>query len=328
MALISVVVPVYHNAPSLSLLWERLEGLSAANPRHAFEFIFVDDGSDDDSYQVLAALARRDDRICVVKLTRNFGSNAAILAGMAHARGDGIGFIAADLQDPPETLSEMISLWERGHRVVLAVRADRDGDPWPTRLSAGFFNRLLRSFVFRGFPAEGIGFFLLDRHVADVLVDCRERNAHLIGLILWSGFPYRTVKYDRGNRVHGKSRWTFGRKLKYSIDVMAAFSYLPLRLASVLGLILSLLGGLYALVVILMRILNDIPVPGFAALMVVILLMSGVQLVMLGIIGEYVWRGLDAARHRPIFVVDSVIGGGVDQSQLAELPVARSHKFE
>jgi polyisoprenyl-phosphate glycosyltransferase len=308
MALISIVVPVYFNAPSLPALTQRLQQIAAKRAEHEFEFIFVDDGSGDDSFAVLRQLAASEQRMRVVKLARNFGSNTAILAGMTYANGDCVGFIAADLQDPPETLHEMIARWEAGVKVVLAVRQDRHGDPWTTRLTASVFNWLFKKLVFDGFSPQGVGFFLVDRQVAEVLISCREKNAHLIGLILWSGFRYETVAYERGEREHGKSRWTLKKKIKYFIDAFAAFSYLPLRLASALGLLLAGSGGLYAIVVIAVRLLNQVPVPGWTALMVVVLLASGAQLLILGILGEYLWRNFDATRNRPLFIVDQAQG--------------------
>jgi dolichol-phosphate mannosyltransferase len=307
MALISIVVPVYGNALSLPLLAERLETLATTLVDHQFEFVYVDDGSDDNSFEVLQALAAQDTRMRVVKLARNFGSNTAILAGMTYAQGDCVGFVAADLQDPPETLAEMLTEWEAGTKVVLAIRRDRRGDPWSTRVTASVFNWLFKKLVFDGLSPQGVGFFLVDRQVADTMIACREKNAHLIGLILWTGFPYATVEYDRVEREHGKSRWTLRKKIKYFIDAFAAFSYLPLRLASVLGLFLAAVGGLYAILVVAIRLLNQVPVPGWTALMVVMLLASGAQLLILGIIGEYLWRNLDASRSRPLFVVESVL---------------------
>lgn len=305
MALISIVVPVYFNSTSLSALAARLASLAESQPLHQFEFVYVDDGSGDDSFEVLKGLARQDKRIRLVKLARNFGSNTAILAGMSFATGDCVGFVAADLQDPPETLVEMLHYWEAGVKVVLATRRDRQGDPWSTRMFAGLFNWLFKKLVFDGFSPQGIGFFLVDRQVVDLLVSSNEKNAHLIGLILWSGYRYAIVEYDRVEREHGKSRWTFGKKFKYFIDAFAAFSYLPLRLASALGLLLAGVGGLYAMIVIAVRLLNQVPVPGWTALMVVVLLTSGAQLMILGIIGEYLWRNFDATRRRPLFVVET-----------------------
>ncbi len=306
MALVSIVIPVYYNAASLPALAERLAAFAASEPSHRFEFIYVDDGSGDNSFEVLKGLAERDARVRVVKLARNFGSNTAILAGMTYATGDCVGFIAADLQDPPETLAEMIALWEAGTKVVFAARRDRHGDPRTTRLFASLFNWLFKKLVFDGFSPQGIGFFLVDRQVVDLLVRCNEKNAHLIGLILWSGYRYEVIEYDRVGREHGTSRWTFRKKFKYFIDAFAAFSYLPLRLASALGLLLAGVGGLYATIVIAVRLLNQTPVPGWTALMVVVLLTSGAQLLILGILGEYLWRNFDATRTRPLFIVDSV----------------------
>jgi glycosyltransferase involved in cell wall biosynthesis len=310
MALVSIIVPVYCNARSLPLLAEHLDALAAAHCGHEFEFVYVDDGSGDDSYDVLTLLAAKDTRIRIVKLTRNFGSNTAILAGLTYARGDCAAFIAADLQDPPGTLGDMLSCWEAGHKVVLAVRSDRLGDPWLTRFYANIFNWLFKKLVFGGFSPQGVGFFLIDRQVVDVLIRSREKNAHLIGLILWTGYRYETVEYHRVERQHGASRWSFAKKLKYFIDAFAAFSYLPLRLSSVIGLVLTAIGGLYAVVLIWLRVLGGIPVEGWTALMIVVLGASGAQLVMLGVVGEYLWRSLDASRDRPLFVVDSLFQSG------------------
>lgn len=307
MTLVSIVVPVYNNAQSLPLLAKRLDNLASEKPDFEFEFIFVDDGSHDDSFAVIRALAGEDSRIRIVKLSRNFGSNPAILAGMAHAKGDCVGFVSADLQEPPETFVEMLARWEAGDKVVLAVRKDRKGDPWPTRLFAGVFNWLFKKFVFPGFSPQGVGFFLVDRQVANVVLQCSEKNAHLIGLVLWSGFEFSTVTYERARREYGKSEWTFSKKLKYLIDAFAAFSYLPLRLSSALGLLLAVAGSLYALVIIVLRILNLVPVAGWSALAVIVLLTSGTQLIMLGVIGEYLWRSFEASRQRPLFVVDVVV---------------------
>ena len=307
MALVSVVIPVYYNAPSLPTLARRLNALSSKEAKYEFEFIYVDDGSGDDSFAVLSQLAEQDTRVRVIKLARNFGSTTAIMAGISHASGDCVGFITADLQEPPEMLSEMLRRWEDGYKVVLAVRNDRREDPWSSRVLSALFNQLFKKLVFKGFSPQGVGFYLIDRQVADILVRCSEKNTFLPGLILWTGFQPSLVEYDRAEREHGKSRWTLGKKLTYLIDAFAAFSYLPLRLCSLFGLLLAGLGGLYALVVIVYRLLNKIPVPGWSGLMVVVLLTSGAQLVMLGVIGEYLWRALEASRRRPLFTVDTYI---------------------
>jgi polyisoprenyl-phosphate glycosyltransferase len=307
MALVSIIVPVYFNAKSLPALAERLDALSKRVRRHRFEFIYVDDGSGDDSFEMLSALAKRDGRITVVKLTRNFGSNIAIQAGLAHARGACAGFVAADLQDPPELLEAMIRDWEKGSKVVFAVRKNRSGDPWMTRLFARVFNVLFKKLVFNRFFDQGVGFFLADRRVVDFLVQCDEKNAHLFGLILWGGFEPSVVTYVRGGREHGRSRWSFGLKIKYFIDAFAAFSYLPLRACLVAGLGIAGLSAVYAVVTVAQKIAGRVEVPGWTTLMVVVLFFSGIQLIMLGVIGEYLWRNFDASRRRPTWVVDKVV---------------------
>lgn len=188
-------------------------------------------------------LAQRDPRVRAIRLSRNFGSEAAILAGFSQARGDCAAFIAADLQDPPETLNEMIGAWRGGAEVVLAVRRDRHGDPVATRLFACIFNWLFNLLVFRDFSPQGVGFFLIDRRVLDVITRASEKNAHIIGLVLWTGFRRAIVEYDRVEREHGKSRWTVGKKIKHFLEAFIAFSYLPLRIASTVGILLALAGA-------------------------------------------------------------------------------------
>lgn len=317
MAVVSLVIPVYYNAGSLPALAGRLNRLARENSHHQFEFIYVDDGSGDDSFDILQTIAAGDPRVRVIKLARNFGSTTAVLAGITYATGDCVGFIAADLQDPPEAFTEMIRLWENGAKVVLAMRQDRRGDPFSTRLFAVIFNWLFQKLVFPKLSPQGIGFFLIDRVVADLLVQSKEKNAFIPGMLLWMGFEPATITYERARREYGVSRWTFRKICNYLVDAFAAFSYLPLRLCSLTGILLALAGAIYGLVIFISRLLNQIPVPGWSALAIIILFTSGVQLVMLGVMGEYLWRTLDAVRQRPLFVIDRII------NPPAQLPAAR-----
>jgi glycosyltransferase involved in cell wall biosynthesis len=307
---ISIVVPVYHNAPSLPELMRQLDGLAARHPDDDFEFIFVDDGSTDDSYEVLIGLSGRDPRISVITLSRNFGSNSAILAGMSRAKGDAIGVLSADLQDPPEVLDEMMARWRSGRKVVLAVRTGR-ADPWLTRKLASAFYALFRRFALASMPPGGFDFYVIDRQVCELINGIQESNAYLVGLVLWLGFDPAVVSYDRRarERRYGRSMWTWTRKIKYFVDSFVAFSYVPLRLASGLGIALSVLGLLYAVVVLVGRAFARAQPPGYASLMVVVLVASGVQLFMIGILGEYVWRNLEETRRRPRFIIERVVAG-------------------
>jgi dolichol-phosphate mannosyltransferase len=304
---ISVVVPVYFNKDSLRLLHQRLAEVAKRVSQADFEFLFVDDGSRDDSFGVLQELAARDARVRGLRLVRNFGSNAAILAGLAHAGGDCIVVLAADLQDPPELIPELIEQWRAGNPVVLAARAERR-DPWLTRWTGDLFNWLFRRFVFPNFPPRGFDFFLADRKVVRVLVENAGVNLYVFGLLLWTGYKSVTIAYTREERPFGKSRWNLGRKIKYFLDAFVGFSYLPLRLASVTGIALAILGFFYAVFLIVTRIVLGFPVEGWTSLMVVLVLVSGVQMMMLGILGEYVWRNLDEARRRPLYLISETLG--------------------
>ncbi len=308
MSLFSIVVPVYHNASSLPDLLRELKAVADKNPEDDFEFIFVDDGSADDSFSVLLALASAEPRMQVVKLSRNFGSNPAIMAGMSRASGDAVAAIAADLQDPPALLHDMIALWRGDHKVVIAARRGRE-DPFPTSLLSDAFYWLFRRYAIKAMPERGFDFFLIDRQVCALINEIQENNAYLMGLILWLGFEPRIVYYDRQARKqeYGQSMWSVKRKLKYFVDSFVAFSYFPIRLASALGLLFSLLGLLYALWVIFARLALGIEAEGWASLMIVVLLAAGVQMLILGIIGEYMWRSLDETRRRPRFIIDKVI---------------------
>jgi dolichol-phosphate mannosyltransferase len=309
--LVSVVVPVYQNAASLPDLAARLRAVAESCFPRQFEFVFVDDGSRDESLAVLQRLSREDPRVRVLKLSRNFGSNAAILAGLADARGDAAVAIAADLQDPPELISELLRLWEDGRKVVLAARRSRE-DSLLTRALAAVFYVLFRRFAIRTMPEKGFDFFLVDRRVRDLLVGIQENNAYLMGLILWLGFAPAVVSYDRGPRAqrYGSSAWTFWRRVKHFVDSFVAFSYTPLRAASLTGFVVVALAFAYAVLVLYLRLAHGFPVGGWASLMLVLLLVSGIQILMLGVLGEYLWRNLEETRRRPRFIVESVLEDG------------------
>ena len=307
---ISIVVPVYHNAPSLSELHGRFTDLANRNPDDTFEFVFVDDGSRDDSFAVLTDLAAQDARVRAVKLSRNFGSNAAVLAGLSRATGDAVAAISADLQDPPELIHDMLAAWRGGRKVVLAAR-DTRGDPWLTAFAASCFYRVFRRFALPSMPKGGFDFFLLDRQVVEHIDKIREANVYLTGLILWLGFDPAIIPYHRRPREarFGRSMWTLAKKVKYALDSFVAFSYFPIRAVSYTGIALSLIGFAYAAVVVVASLTRGAEVPGWSSLMMVLLIVSGVQMTMLGLLGEYLFRTLDETRRRPRFVIDRTVGG-------------------
>ena len=314
MSLISIVVPVYHNAPSLADLLAELQALAARNPDDDFEFIFVDDGSRDDSFAVLEGLAAGEPRMKAAKLSRNFGSVRAVLAGLSLARGDAVADLSADLQDPPALLHDMIARWRAGHKLVIAARRRRD-DPLPSSLLSDGFYRLFRRFAIKSMPSRGFDFWLIDRQVCDLVNEIQESNAYLPGLLLWLGFEPEILYYDRQARPakYGQSMWSFTRKFKYFVDSFVAFSYFPVRVASGLGVLFSVLGLMYAAWVIYARLALGIETEGWASLMIVVLIAAGVQMLILGIIGEYMWRSLDETRRRPRFIIEKIVQSDTEE---------------
>jgi dolichol-phosphate mannosyltransferase len=298
---ISVVVPVYFNAGSLPRLAERLRAVATAAD-YDVEAIFVDDGSGDASWERIQEITRGWPNARGLRLTRNFGSQMAIVAGLAEARGQAAAVLSADLQEPPELLPEMVAAWRRGATAVLAVRRSRP-EGIATRAAAGFYYRTLRRLAFAQMPDGGFDCFLIGRPAIDFLVEAREVHTSLPGLLLWGGFPTALVPYDRVAREDGSSRWTFTKKLKYFLDAVIAFSYAPLRWMSVMGASLAIFAFGYALFLIAYKIVHGQPIQGWTSLMVALAFLSGVQLLSLGILGEYLWRTLDAARARKGYLV-------------------------
>jgi polyisoprenyl-phosphate glycosyltransferase len=306
---ISVVVPVYFNAESLPRLAEQLAEVA----RQAdFELapIFVDDGSGDESWARIREITASWPAARGVRLTRNFGSQMAILAGLHETSGDAAAVLSADLQEPPELLLRLVEAWRAGATAVLAVRASRP-EPWPTRAAASLYYRTLRRLAFRSMPGGGFDCFLIGRPAIDFLTGSREVNTSLPGLILWAGFPTALVAYDRAPRREGQSRWTLAKKVKLFLDSVISFSYAPLRWMSVVGALLAVIAFGYATFILLLRLFRDQPIRGWTSLMVALAFFSGVQLLSIGVLGEYLWRTLDAARARRGFLVREKTGGEI-----------------
>lgn len=301
----SIVVPVFCEEDGISHLISRLKGLEELLPKYNFEFVFVDDGSPDKSLELLIQARSKDDRIKIIKLSRNFGSMLAIHAGLSVATGDCVGIITADLQDPPELFVSMIHKWESGKKVVMAVRADRD-ESVSQKLFAKFYYKLLSRFALKGYPEGGFDFTLLDKQVVGEIKNMVEKNTNILSLIFWLGYDRDTVSYVRQKRVYGKSSWTFSKKVKLFVDSFVSFSYMPVRFISMVGVVTALLSFLYGIYVFINALIGNIDTQGFAALMSVITFLLGLIMIMLGIIGEYLWRILDEARKRPAYIIDKI----------------------
>ena len=309
---LAVVVPVYGNEGSLVELYRRIV---AAVSGLGLELVlqFVNDRSPDGSQAILEALARDDPRVRVMLLSRNHGSFTAIAAGLSRtAECDAAVILSADLQDPPEMIPAMVAAWRAGRKTVLCARRRRD-DPGLTRLCAAAFHWFYRKAIMSEMPPGGFDFCLIDRCVVRVILQSAEKKTSLVGLILWAGFDREVLPYDRAARVHGRSMWTFGKKLSYAFHSVVAFSSFPLRLFAVLGLATLLLCGLGACYVLVASLLGIITIPGWASVVLLECCILAVLFLGFGILGGYLWNNLEQTRKRPLFIVDREVGGPARQ---------------
>ena len=301
---LSIVVPAYHEAENLPLLHERLAVVFDATDV-IWELIVVDDHSGDETFGVIQKLSSQDARVRGYRLARNFGSHMAIACGLEQARGDCAVVMAADLQDPPEVIPELLNKWQAGDQVVWAVRAEREGQGRSAQGFSGLYYWIMRRIVgLREMPSTGADFFLIDRRVIDSLADLNENNVSIFAMITWMGFRQSEVSYDKQARLHGSSGWSLEKKLKLVVDSVTAFTYLPIRLMSYVGFGVALLGFIYAIIVVVNALLGR-PPEGWSSIMVVVLVVGGIQMVMMGVLGEYLWRALDEARRRPRYIVEA-----------------------
>ena len=307
---LSVIAPAYNEAANLPQLYERLQRTMAGLDVD-WEWIVVDDHSSDATFDVLSALAARDPRVRVIRLARNHGSFAAIACALRYATGDCAVVLAADLQDPPEVIPELLAKWREGSQVVWAVRRSRACDKARSVFFARLYYFLMRHVVgIKQMPATGADFFLIDRRVVDALRRCDESNVSILNLIAWMGFAQERVHYDRQPRLHGRSGWSLEKKLKLVADSVTAFSYLPIRMMSLLGILLALGGCGLAVFIVLERLfMYDAAYAGFAMIMTVMLLGFGFVMTFLGILGEYLWRTFDQVRGRPRYIIEQVVNG-------------------
>lgn len=313
MSKLSIIVPVYYNADTILLLYEDLKAKILENLGD-YEIIFVDDGSEDNSWEVMNQIRALDDNVKLVKLTKNYGEHAAVLAGLMHSTGDCAVVKQADLVEPAELILEMKESWEKGNKVVLAVRADRD-DSIIEKIFANLYYAVVRKFIMSTMPKGGFDCYLLDRQVIEVLRLLDEKNSALTLQVLWVGFKRDMIYFHRGAREIGESKWTLSKKVKLVLDSMMSFSYFPVRFMSGVGVAFFGASVIWALVIIFQRVFTNVEVEGWTSLMVMLLCSSGLIMLMLGILGEYVWRALDASRNRPPYIVDEVVGDIKDKHE-------------
>lgn len=304
----SIIIPVYYNEGSIEKLFEIIhEIVILKNKDLTCELIFIDDGSKDNSLnEILSLKEKYPALIKVIKLTRNFGQLPAITAGYHYAKGKCVINIAADLQDPPEIINEMLNYYLKdNYEIVVCTRESRE-DSYFRRKTSNLFYRLIKKLSFPDMPSGGFDNALISSKVKNILIGKQESNPFWQGQLLWTGYKVKFIPYQRRMRESGKSKWTFAKKIKYLIDGVTSYSYFPLRLMSVVGSLVAIVGFIYAIDIIYARIFGDVPFTGWAPIMIAVLVLSGIQMLMIGIVGEYLWRTLDQVRNRQSYIVEKI----------------------
>ena len=299
--LVTILVPAYNEQEVLHLLYDRLEKLMNENTNYDFEVLLVNDGSKDKTFEIMQELREKDKRFCYLNLSRNFGKETAMIAGLDYCKGDAVVIIDADLQDPPELIPEMIKYWEEGYDDVYAKRKSREGETWLKKFTSKMYYRVLQGFTRIEIQKDTGDFRLLDRRCVESM---RENQRYTKGLFSIIGYNKKEILYDRDPRAAGQTKWNYGKLIDLSIDGITSFTTSPLRWAALIGCGVSVIGFVYMLYIIIKTIVTGIDVPGYASLMVVILFLGGIQLIFLGIIGEYLGRTFNESKHRPLYFIE------------------------
>lgn len=304
---ISVVAPVFNEEPILHELYHRLrETLDGIG--EPWELVFVNDGSRDGSYAIMRELHEQDPRLRVVNFSRNFGHQIAITAGADYAQGDAVVIIDADLQDPPSLIADMVAKWRQGYEVVYAVRAKRHGETWFKLFTAHFFYRLIRGITGVNIPVDTGDFRLLDRKAVEALKSMREHHRFMRGMSSWVGYRQTGIEYVRAERFAGETKYPLKKMIRFALDGITSFSYLPLQLATYAGFIIAAISVLGILITVALRLSGSQAFYGQATTLVMVLFLGGIQLISLGIIGEYLGRIYDEVKKRPLYIVSEALG--------------------
>ncbi len=299
---LSIVAPIYNETGNIPELYRRVKNMMESLGE-SWELLMVDDGSTDGSTDMIRELHQQDPRVRPVIFARNFGHQIAVTAGLDYARGRAVVIIDSDLQDPPEVIPDLVEKWRAGYEVVYAVRAEREGESWFKKLTASLFYRLIYRITDVDIPLDTGDFRLLDRKVVDVMKQMRERHRFLRGMSVWVGFKQTGVKYRREPRYAGETKYPLRKMLKFATDAVTSFSYFPLQLSMYMGFIAAGASILAIPIVIALRLAGSQAFYGQASTLIAVLFLGGVQLISLGILGEYIGRLYDEARGRPLYIV-------------------------
>lgn len=305
---ISVVIPVHNEESVIPDLFRRLRE-TLEKTKKPFEIIFVDDGSQDGSFLLLKSFyEQHKNQVRVLRLSRNFGHQLAITAGLEAAKGKAVVVMDADLQDPPEIIFQFLEKWQQGYEVVYGIRKERKGETLSKKMTAALFYKLIRIGTALDIPENVGDFYLLDRKVVDVLNTMKERHRFMRGMVVWAGFRRLGVEYVREPRFAGKTKYSFFKMLKFSFDAATSFSFTPLRVISFIGGAISILSFLSILLIIYMKLFTDRTITGWSSLMAVVLFIGGIQLLSIGLIGEYIARIGDDVKRRPLYAMSDRLG--------------------
>lgn len=304
MKTITILIPAYNEAPVLPKLFDRLDSLAKSVSHYQFEFLFVNDGSRDDTLDIIKQQAAKDKRVSYINLSRNFGKEIAMCAGIDHANHDALVIIDADLQDPPELIPDMIKLWEEGYDDVYAKRSKRLGESWFKKMTSKYFYALLQKSTTIPIQRDTGDFRLLDRRCVDALKQIRESERYTKGFFSWIGYRKKEIQYVRDPRAAGETKWNYFKLFNLAVDGIVSFTTAPLRFSTVLGMFVSALAFIYILVVIIRTLMFGTDLAGYPSMMAVILFLGGVQLLSLGIIGEYIGRIFNETKRRPLYLVE------------------------
>mgnify|MGYP001373350902 CR=1 FL=1 len=298
----SIIAPIYNEVDNLPVLYSRVSEVMNGT-EEAWELILVDDGSKDGSNEVIRKLASADERVRPVIFARNFGHQIAVTAGLDYSRGDAVIIIDADLQDPPEVIHDLIAKWREGYEVVYAVRKEREGETWFKKTTAALFYRMIYRITDVKIPLDTGDFRLIDRKVVNIMSKMRERHRFLRGIGAWVGFKQIGVEYNRAARFAGETKYPLKKMLKLALNAITGFSYFPLQVATYIGFISAGLSILAIPVVIILRLISAPQLTGQATTLIMVLFLGGVQLISIGIIGEYIGRIYDEVKGRPLYIV-------------------------